>query len=443
MNLKAANMGSRIGNYRDALEFFSGLEFFGMKFGLAQTRLLAKFAGNPQDNLRFVHVAGTNGKGTVCAMLAAALGKAGLRTGLYTSPHLVSPRERFRLDGDAISEADFAKFAEKTRVVVERVVSTGGRPTYFEAATILALMYFKEKKADIVVWECGLGGRLDSTNIVIPELSIICSIGKDHCGQLGNTIAKIAAEKAGIIKRGVPCICGKNIGAGARNAIRRIAGKRRSALYFADKEAEIVRQGSFGKDGFEGQTMLNGHERIRILFPGIQQRRNLALACEALGMLSRKLGFPREKAIRGLSGATLAGRMSMMPDGTIIDGGHNPQALKGLVDNILLYFGGRRLPVIFGALRDKDARANLRMLSRISQEFFFVPVAASRKAFTPDEMLSLYGGLGLSIPAKTSSLREALRGKSGIKLLAGSFYLAGEALREYLTEDEIINWRLG
>lgn len=430
-----------IRNYNDALKFFTSLEFFGMKFGLEQTLKLAKFAGNPQAGLKFVHVAGTNGKGTICALLASALSAAGFRTGLYSSPHLVSPRERMRIDARAISEDDFAKFAATIETVVEKLRAEGGQPTYFEVNTVMALLYFKKKKVDFVVWESGLGGRLDATNIVDPELSIISSIGKDHCAYLGKTIKQIALEKAGIIKAGKAVFCGRNMNFVAKTAINDVVKRMKSHVIFCDKEASIVRHGVFKGGSFDGQVLRFDGCRILLFFPGVQQKHNLSLVCEVLKYLSKRHSFSYENALMGLSLASLPGRFNMMCDGTIIDGAHNPQAVLGLIRNLKIYFGTEKFSIIFACLRDKDARSMLNSLLPLAQDFRFVPLLASRKAYSPDELLHLSASFTI-VRKAYSSLSEALLEKSERKLILGSFYLAGEALRCYFKEEEIINWRI-
>src|SRR5438045_3598168 len=191
--------------YTEAIQFLYSLRWFGTKFGLANTLKLAELAGNPHEQLRFIHVAGTNGKGSTCAMLEAIYRASGLRVGLYTSPHLVSVRERMQVNRELISEADVVRFTEEAaRWIV--TLGPGAQPTFFEVVTVMALRHFAEQRCDLVIWETGLGGRLDATNIVMPLASVITNIQFDHQQWLGDTLAKIAYEKAGIIKPGVPVL---------------------------------------------------------------------------------------------------------------------------------------------------------------------------------------------------------------------------------------------
>src|ERR1051326_5902359 len=193
--------------YRNAVEFLYGLRWFGAKFGLENTIRLAALAGNPQDRLRFIHVAGTNGKGSTCAMLESIYRATGLRVGLFTSPHLVSFRERIQVNRRLISEADVSRLVCELRPLLEQFPPDHS-PTFFEMVTVMALRYFSEQRCELVIWETGLGGRLDATNIVTPLASVITNIQFDHQKWLGSTLASIAAEKAGIIKPGVSVITG-------------------------------------------------------------------------------------------------------------------------------------------------------------------------------------------------------------------------------------------
>src|SRR3954466_2252530 len=193
--------------YADAINFLYGLRWFGTKFGLSNTFKLATLAGNPQDKLRFIHVAGTNGKGSTCAMLESIYRAAGLRVGMFTSPHLVAFSERMQVNRQLISEADVVKLVVEMKGLLQQFPAEA-HPTFFEVVTVMALRYFAEQNCDLVIWETGLGGRLDATNIVTPLASVITNIQFDHQQWLGDTLARIAFEKAGIIKSGVPAITG-------------------------------------------------------------------------------------------------------------------------------------------------------------------------------------------------------------------------------------------
>src|SRR5580693_3811166 len=191
--------------YAEAIQFLYGLQIFGANFGLEKTLQLAALAGNPQQRLRFIHVAGTNGKGSTCAMLESIYRAAGLRVGLFTSPHLVAFGERIQVNRQPVSKPDVARLTGEMQALLSQF-SADANPTFFEVVTVMALRYFAEQECDLVIWETGLGGRLDATNIVTPLASVITNIAFDHQQWLGDTLEKIAAEKAGIIKPGIPVI---------------------------------------------------------------------------------------------------------------------------------------------------------------------------------------------------------------------------------------------
>ena len=217
--------------YADTIDFLYGIRLFGQKLGLETTQYLLRLMGNPQDSLRFIHIAGTNGKGSVAAMLQAMLSAAGYKTALYTSPHLVSFCERFQIDGQCIAEAEVVRLVEEIKPLLEKVGAHPEfrAPTFFEAVTAIALQYFREQKVDVVVWETGLGGRLDATNVVTPLVSVITNIAFDHTQYLGETLTQIATEKCGIIKPGVPVVtaCAAEE---ALAVIRKIAAAQAEAL---------------------------------------------------------------------------------------------------------------------------------------------------------------------------------------------------------------------
>ena len=279
-----------IETFEQAIEWLTTLHRFGIKLGLEQTRRLAALCGSPEKDLHFIHLAGTNGKGSTGAMLESALYHQGFTTGFYSSPHLISPCERFRVNGCAVSEKVFAQAAEVVRTAAEKMRGEGAFVTYFEATTIMAMLIFREHKCDYVVWETGMGGRLDSTNIVTPQVCVITNIALDHEKFLGSTVGEIAAEKAGIIKPGVPVICGRMPEA-ALSVIRNQAENCRSrCIESAQKEIKslAVRENyqAFELDG----------EFIELTLNGPMQQRNAAVAVSVL----EALGLWNDAAGRGL-----------------------------------------------------------------------------------------------------------------------------------------------
>src|SRR5258706_831764 len=225
--------------YPETIDYLYGIRLFGQKLGLETMQYLPRLMGDPQDSLRFIHIAGTNGKGSVAAMLHAVLSRAGYRTGLYTSPHLVSFCERFQINGQPIPAADVVRLVEQLKQVLDKVAAHPEfrQPTFFEAVTALALLYFQEQSVDVVVWETGLGGRLDATNVVTPLVSVITNVAFDHMQYLGDTIEQIAMEKCGIIKPGVPVVTAAE--GVALDVIRKTCEERGSPLIAARQPLRV------------------------------------------------------------------------------------------------------------------------------------------------------------------------------------------------------------
>lgn len=280
-------------NYRQAIEFLYRLQWFGARLGLENPLKLARLLGNPQKGLRFIHIAGTNGKGSTCAVLESIYRAAGHRVGLFTSPHLVSFRERIQVNRRLISQQDVVRLVDAMRPVLKEF-SEPDHPTFFEVVTVMALRYFAERKCDLVIWETGLGGRLDATNIVMPIASVITNVQYDHQKWLGETLADIASEKAGIIKPGTPVIAGVD-GDEAFAVIQKSAAEKQSPLIRVD--SDIVRNcGDVLKD-------------LPLL--GDYQRKNAALALAAVEALRDRLPVTPEQIRTGVSTVSWPGRMQV------------------------------------------------------------------------------------------------------------------------------------
>jgi dihydrofolate synthase/folylpolyglutamate synthase len=298
--------------YLDAIHHLGSVRRFGMKLGLEPMQALAARLGHPQDGLRFIHLAGSNGKGSTAAFCESCLRAAGNRVGLYTSPHLVSIRERIQIDRQPIPEADFGEGMAAV------VAAAEGEPTFFELMTALALWYFAREKVDWVVWETGLGGRLDATNIVRPAVSVITTIALEHTQYLGTRLEEIAREKGGIIKPGVPVVTG--VEAGPASAVIVEASKRLDApLHEVAREIPAQNLGLHQGRQF---ARLDGHD-YELGLIGAHQIANAACALAALRQLPKP---PSAEAIaRGLASATWAGRFQIVSESplTVLDGAHN------------------------------------------------------------------------------------------------------------------------
>lgn len=381
------------------LEELAARRRFGMKPGLETiSRLMAKLA-NPEKNLRAIHIAGTNGKGATAAIIDAALNEAGLTSGRYTSPHLVKLNERFFLKGQPAEDEDLEKIA----TLVSQSAKDIEELTFFEALTAIGFKYYAEKKVDYLVLETGLGGRLDATNICAPSLTIITKIGLDHCDYLGDTIEKIAAEKAGIIKAGVPIILGKN-DEKVIEVVRKVALEKNAPFYYAP---ELVTEAEIPLD-----------------FPlkGAFNRENAVTALAALKILTTITQHSSLKLQHLPRSVTWPGRFQEVGR-FIVDGAHNPPAAKALVESL-----GEEVGLIVGFCGDKDIEAVLRTLKpRVTKAYAVKTV--NPRSIAAEELAKRMRALGFEAEAK-ESLKTAMESSRGKTLICGSLFLAGEAIVE-------------
>jgi dihydrofolate synthase/folylpolyglutamate synthase len=399
--------------YAEAIQFLYGLQLFGANFGLENTRKLAELIGNPQEKLRLIHVAGTNGKGSTCAMLESIYRAAGLRVGLFTSPHLVSFRERIQVNRQLIPEKELVRLVEKIQPLLKQF-SAEQHPTMFEVVTVLALKFFDEQKCDLVIWETGLGGRLDATNIVTPLASVITNIGLDHQQWLGDTLEKIAAEKAGIIKSGIPIITATDEKS-AQHVIEKVA---------REKNAPLTR-------------VRNSELRIQnseLSLLGEHQKTNAALARATVAILQNQIAVTEEKIRAGLANVSWSGRLQLIqrPNGqkVLLDGAHNVDGAKVLCAALEQFFPQTRPVIIFGALADKNWSAICHRLAPLAEKIFTVPVASARTA----DARELANYFCAANPATEATAFENLAAaiiaskNEPFIIITGSLYLVGEAL---------------
>jgi dihydrofolate synthase / folylpolyglutamate synthase len=402
--------------YADAIQFLYSLRWFGAKFGLDKTFKLAALAGNPQDRLRFIHVAGTNGKGSTCAMLESIYRQAGLRVGLFTSPHLVAFGERIQVNRQIIPEPEVARLVKELQPWLQQFPSEA-HPTFFEVVTLMALRYFAAQQCDLVIWETGLGGRLDATNIVTPLASVITNIQFDHQKWLGETLASIAAEKAGIIKPGTPVITGTE----AREAltvIEETARERHAPLTIVPREA--MRRPPLDK--------------LALPLLGEHQRMNAAVALAVVQALSPQLPVSEEAIKAGLSHIHWPGRLQLvsMPSGQriLLDGAHNIGGAQTLAASLRQYFPGAKPALVLGILQDKDWAAMCELLAPLAARILLVPVHSDRSAKPHGLAEVCHNANPNAAVAECASLSEALPAlaQEPFVVIAGSLYLIGEAM---------------
>jgi dihydrofolate synthase/folylpolyglutamate synthase len=398
-----------------------------MKPGLEVTRRLATLAGDPQDRLRFVHVAGTNGKGSVCAFLDSLCRRAGLRVGLFTSPHLVSFRERVQVNRRPIPEEDVARWLTLLR---QRAEADGLHPTFFEYVTVLALAFFADQGCELVVLETGMGGRLDSTNIVAPLVSVITRIGIDHAAYLGHTLEAIAGEKAGIIKPRIPVIS-------APQAPEAATVIRHRAAHLAAPLIELPTSTTMGPAKSKGAVQEFNNSCFLGLTPlevvGAYRRRNAAVATAAWRVLEDLGAVPSMGEIRqleALRSTEWPGRLQRIHRGErtwLLDGAHNEDGLLALVEVLseLAPKGSRSL--ILGMLADKDPGAAIPALSRAFDRILLVPVASVRGR-DPGRVEAAFARAGRPVELLEHLPSAMAAVDSDLVVVAGSFYLVGEAL---------------
>jgi dihydrofolate synthase/folylpolyglutamate synthase len=405
-------------NYPDSVRFLYALgnELKTAKFGLERITRLAESLGNPHLRPhRFIHVAGTNGKGSTCAMIESGLRAAGLRTGLFTSPHLVEPTERIRIDGVPVSADEFTFAFDRVHEMAERLIDAGEidlHPSYFETVFAMALLVFREEKVDVAVLEVGLGGRLDATNIVEPELCVITPVDFDHERFLGNTIESIAAEKAGIIKPGVPVVMAPQ--RSQAEAVIRGHADRLVPAWTAES-VEVRREGSsIQAHGMPIDCNLRGRHQVTNALTA-------ATALHAFGVAGDAIG-------QGIATARWAGRLERIhtnPE-VIVDGAHNPAGARALAEYVGEFYAEPRPVLIFGVMRDKSVEEMAAALFPKFREVI-VTAPAQQRALAPETFLGMVDHPAVST---APGLSEAIARTQGAEpvFISGSLFLVGEAI---------------
>lgn len=400
-------------NYQEARLYLDELSKYGSVLGLESMRELLKRLGDPQKDLRFVHIAGTNGKGSVLAYLSTVLTQAGYRTGRYLSPHLCSVRERFQVDGQMISRENFVRYLTAVAEAAEEMADAGvGRPTYFEVGTAVAMLHFRETNCDIVVLETGLGGSLDATNVVETSvLEIITSISRDHMEVLGDTLEKIAGEKAGIIKPHTMVVSARQEPEAAR-VLEEVCRAQQCTLDTVDLDQVIPLS-----RGLEEQCFTyKGWEQVRIGLTGTYQLKNAALALESvLGL--RKLGFAisDQQVYEGMRRTVWRGRFTPIArePAVILDGAHNEGGARELRDSLQLYFGGKKLYYIFGILKDKAYEKVIDLTAPLASRIITVETPDNPRAMPAQELKAAVAAVNPAVEA-AGSLREAVHRAYGL-----------------------------
>jgi dihydrofolate synthase/folylpolyglutamate synthase len=413
------------------LPLFSRIGAAAYKSDLINIQTLTKQLGNPEKKFKSIHVAGTNGKGSTSHMLAAILQKAGYKTGLYTSPHLYDFRERIRINGHMIPENNVVLFTERIRHTIEQI-----EPSFFEITVAMAFEWFAQEQIDIAVIETGLGGRLDSTNIIIPEISVITNISYDHMDLLGETLQKIAFEKAGIIKPGIPIVIGEEQ-VEIKNVFYRVAEENGSPLHFASQKRFPGEWKAEGKLLYVQLTEVhnNTKKNFHLDLPGLYQLKNIVTVAEVISILNQKGFYIPDtamqqglKQVKSLTG--LHGRWDILHENPLVvtDVGHNEEGMKAIAKQIE-NTSHEELHIIIGIVKDKSIEKILRHLPR-SANYYFTRAQIPR-ALPETELADMAESMGLkgrSFPNVKQALEAAVLNANpkDLILVCGSVFLAGE-----------------
>lgn len=428
-------------NYQESLQYLDELNKFGMKLGLSRIEKLVEAMDNPQLHYKTIHVTGTNGKGSVCSMLSSVLTRSGIKTGLYISPHLVSYTERIQIDGCPISEADFADCVSAVRVFADKMVEDGGEsPTQFEVITAAAFLYFAINQVEYAVIEVGLGGLLDSTNVVQPEICVITNVTFEHAQYCGGTLEGIAHHKAGIIKDGVPVVtAAKGM---PLDVIQQTAEEKNSDIFVAGSEFSSVFirfDGEYQYLSFVSELLgISFEYKLKML--GDHQVENSSLAIITACVLANSdERITRQNIIEGLASAKWPARFEVLNikgQKIVIDGAHNPAGMKVLRHNLDKYYPEQNRVILLGILKDKDIDTMLKELLREGDEVVITVPDSDRRA-DPD---FIAGKIHDHHVETYSNMKDALDearflARDGKLLcLTGSLYLTGE-LRDIILHE--------
>lgn len=414
-------------DYQQAVDYIESPALPRGRYGLERLKQALELLGNPQHKVRFVHVAGTNGKGSCAAMLASVLKEAGYRTGLYISPHLRRYNERMQVDGVDISNDDLIRAAQRVKEVCEQL---GGTPIVFEVLTLMALWYFAERRCDFVVLEVGIGGKLDATNCIpAPAAALIAQLGFDHTETLGSTIEEIAAQKGGIAKPGSQLVMAEQEPAALR-VVEQLCREQGCGFTVADPERLQVLSTSP-----EGQRLRDRtYGELLLPLAGSHQVKNAANVLTVVEVLKGEGFAIPDRAVRqGIESTVWPARferLSRSPD-FILDGGHNPQCVQAAVQALQDYYPGKKVVFLTGMMKDKDSAAMLAKMAEVAKAFVCLH-ADSERAFGAQELArEIENTLSLAAyPAASAqegcALAQRLAGEQGVVCALGSLYLAGE-----------------
>jgi len=413
------------------------------QYKLDRMQALVERLGNPQDAVRTVHVAGTKGKGSTCEMTAAMLEGCGYTVGIYTSPHLSDVRERVRINRKLVSEVDFVRLAREVGRAAQALEAAHGPATFFELTTAMALVHFAQQAVDIAVIEVGLGGLLDCTNVIMPEVAAVATIGFDHMEVLGRTLVEIATQKGGIYKPGVPALAIQQ-GPEVLGALRACATRVGAPFQVVGEDLEFSFRMEYAGAGGVPQAYVqlstphSEYDFVPVPLVGEHQALNCGLALGIIDKLTER-GFqcPPDRAVQGLATTRLAGRFELVQwsPRVLFDGAHNPESVKLLMRTVAQYASYDALVVVFGCAADKDARPMLEALAGAADKVIFTRASDNKRAADPHVLYRMYqsleGPMSMVEPSLPAAMELARRSSNlgDLMCVTGSFYVVGEARR--------------
>ncbi len=411
-------------NCKEAIEYIHSVSWNKSRPGLSRTTELLRLMGNPEKNMKFIHIVGTNGKGSTAKMLSSVLTDAGYKTGLYVSPYVIKFNERIQLDGEMIPDEDLSEITEYVKGFAD---SMEDHPTEFELVTAIGFEFFARKNADIVVLEAGMGGEMDSTNVIpAPSLVIVTEIGLDHTAILGKTIEEIAETKAGVIKEGTKVLSFATC-AESENVIRKKCKEKSVPLFNPDFDEVFLRESSYEKLCID----VGKYKGLEVSLTGKYQLRNVAGVIKAVEVLKKEYNITDENVYSGLKKAVWHGRFEKLCDSPlfITDGGHNPQGIRAAVDSFKMHFGNEKALVVFGVMADKDVEAVVAMVSEIADEVITVTPDNPRAAKS-EELAEMFSARGIKVSngeTVSNGVALAFAENKGRKIFAlGSLYMYPE-----------------
>ncbi len=423
-------------NYTQTVDYIFSFSSLNAKPSLERIKKILSYIENPQNTFKSVHIAGTNGKGSVCTYISSVLTKSGYRTGLFTSPHIVSFCERIKVNGEMISEKDVVRIVE---TLVPFVETMDEKPTAFDLITAVAFKYFSEKGCDFAVLECGLGGKFDSTNVVTPILSVLCSISLDHLGILGNDVSEITNEKCGIIKQGVPIVCYpfkkssdvfNPMSEESQKIIEKVSEIRQSELIISNPDSITSSDCKLS-----GTTITVDGLTITSHLSGVHQKANMLTAYTALKTLSKECKISDESIISGFANSSIEARLERLSEDptVIVDGGHNADCAKALRLFIESSLKGEKLTAVIAMMRDKQCDV---VLSQVAELFDMIIVTdvASQRSCSTSELAQKAKAFNKNVICEenvSTAIKKAIDIGNTV-LIFGSFYLAGKA-KEYFS----------